>query len=285
MSKKIKIIISVFISISLVVSISVFHDYRVKADSLEASIQEINEAKEALETKITQMTIEYGDDYKISTIFEGIKAQYPNINIEYVVDENNNEIDTKTVGNHVVNVTYSKTDEYNQVSSDSSTLYFEIVDTKTPVIELTRDGTTTIHENEGFDPLSVVGTVYDEVDGELTKSDVLEKGTYTVTSNYQQGKIGNYTVTVEAMDMNGLTSTAQHKVKVIERVYDSNRIYLGSYTAVLYYGDSQAITDAADSANYYEGPAGVTLIADHNYQGFYGGMLNSTGYGFWKTNS
>lgn len=52
---------------------------------------------------------------------------------------------------------------------------------------------------------------------------------------------------------------------------------------MLYFGNSQAVTDAVDSANYYPVSQGVTAIADHNYQGIYNAMLNNdTGYVFGK---
>lgn len=283
MSKKSKIIINIFITICVVVGISIFHNYRIRAESLTANIQEIEDARKALEKSVIQTTIEYGDEYKISNIIEATKSQYSNINIKYVVDENDSELNTKILGNHIVNITYSKTDEYDQIATETSIFNLEVVDTQEPIIELISDNKTTIYEHQTFEPQSIVSKVFDKVDGELTKSDILKKGTYTITSNCQNGKVGNCTVIVEAMDKNGLIAKTEHEVEVLEKVYASNRVYLGNYTAILHYGNRQEDTDAPDSANYYPNSEGITVITDHNYQGFYNGMMNNnTGYAFGK---
>ena len=43
-------------------------------------------------------------------------------------------------------------------------------------------------------------------------------------------------------------------------------MYYGTGSVALYYGDSQSITDAADSANYITTYGTSAIIADHNYQ-------------------
>ena len=236
--------------------------------------------------------IEYGSLFDLSTYIGNIKESFSDVNIEVLVNGNKSTfINTKEVGRYTVNISYSKIDKYNQASTQETVLYYEVKDTQTPEIKLVNDDNEIlVLESEEFNPWKLVIYADDPIDGILRKSETLEKGTYTVSSDYEQ-KPGIYTVAVEAMDNNGLTTKIEKTVTCVKKpekveiinTYDDNRIYLGGYTAVLYFGNDQSVTDAPDSANYYPVSNGVIAIADHNYQGFYSAMLNNnTGYAFGK---
>lgn len=135
----------------------------------------------------------------------------------------------------------------------------------------------------------------------MNAGDDSSSGYYKIETEYEKGaETGEYEVTVVATDKNGLVSQDSALIKVITRPvaksafvstvssntvsgvassettitnYDTNRIYIGNYTAILYYGaENQLATDAVDSAIYYS-QNGLTIVADHASQGF-GAMLS-----------
>lgn len=162
--------------------------------------------------------IEYGSLFDLSTYIGNIKESFPDVNIEVLVNGNKSTfINTKEVGRYTVNVSYSKTDKYNQTSAQETTLYYEVKDTQAPEIKLVNDDNEIlISESEEFDPWKLVIYADDPIDGILRKSETLEKGAYTVSSDYEQ-KPGTYTVIVEAMDNNGLITKVEKTVTCVKK--------------------------------------------------------------------
>lgn len=89
-----------------------------------------------------------------------------------------------------------------------------IKDTQAPEIAL-KSGEVSITQGDGFDIKSNVASVRDVVDGDIPLSDGSTKGAgYTVTSNLDNNKAGEYSVNITATDSNKNTSTSSYKVKV-----------------------------------------------------------------------
>lgn len=137
-------------------------------------------------------------------------------------------IDPGRIGTYKVVFTASSKDHYNQKVEKKFTENFTVEDKQAPVVNLTGDSVT-LENGKDFDPASVIAAVNDPVDGDLEKVDaepekvkksekdtgpVYEKGWYTVSSNVDNSREGDYTVSVHACDRNGNVSDQSVPVHV-----------------------------------------------------------------------
>ncbi len=156
------------------------------------------------------------------------------------------EIDTSTIG--VQKLTYEV--EMEDVSKEFS-IQVEVVDTKKPVIELKKK-TINLYTGSSYDIKSNIVSVTDEVDGELVYKEnpdtEVETGYYTITSNYNKNKVGNYEVTVKAVDINGIEEEASYEIKVTQKPKPKAKTIKvqGSYTGPSSV-DTSSVINAAKS--------------------------------------
>ncbi|MCR5068164.1 MAG: hypothetical protein K6A14_08920 [Erysipelotrichaceae bacterium] len=136
------------------------------------------------------------------------------------------QIDLSQLGEHVITVTVSATDEYGQGCTVSKSTTVTVIDSLPPVISLKKQSVTMIAGGD-FDPSVNIASVSDTVDGNLTISATLLPGTYTLSSGVNNMKTGTYQVTVEAMDRQGNREKLSYKVTVRSAKYYRNPAYKG----------------------------------------------------------
>ena len=142
----------------------------------------------------------------------------PNYSVEYgeplsidsLVNNNNNNIkvslansfDSKTIGKQKVTLVASAQDSRGNDFSTEVSTYVYVRDTQFPVVEF-EDDEIVFTRREEADVESNIKDVNDPVDGALTKSEELQKGTYTVEVDGDPTIVGTHDVIVTAMDMSG----------------------------------------------------------------------------------
>lgn len=150
-------------------------------------------------------------------------------------------IDLNRVGDNLVTYSLSATDKYNQTARMQAVRKYIVKDTQAPAITMNVDSVS-ITEGDSFDPLSVIASVSDVVDGDLQRVDtapqLLEndalgrlyaQGWYQVFSDVDTNTPGEYTVTVHAVDNHGLASDTSIPVTVTKKkVLVSNVSITGS---------------------------------------------------------
>lgn len=293
-------------SVAIVASVActgAYYNYSVeKQTSLDDMTEEMTEVTKDLSKTKNEIRVEYGlealdFDSKVAKVHE----KHPTFAFTYTVDgKEQSTFSTYEVGTHVVDYSFYKEDKYEQSVSGDKQVTYVVEDTQAPVISLA-ETEVTVYEGSEYDLSKLVESVSDVVDGELEmideSTDLSEHtgGYYKIETDYSKGSsVGEYEAKIIAVDCNGLVSEEVATIKVIARpkkevaqanttyansqsYSDPSRIYIGSYTAVLYYApENQVLVDAADSAIYYS-QHGRTVVADHAYQGFTAMLYNDTG--------
>lgn len=103
-------------------------------------------------------------------------------------------------------------------STDESSVKTVTDDTTAPTIKL-KEKTVTISLGDKFDATENIKSVKDDTDGKLTKTDKAKKDAayYLVDdSKVDTSKVGEYTVTITAVDKAGNSTTSTYTVKVQE---------------------------------------------------------------------
>ena len=123
------------------------------------------------------------------------------------------EIDTTKIGKQEVVFEVSM----DGITKEISTVV-EIKDTNAPEVTLKKDEIT-ITEGEDLDLTSNIEKVADKVDGDLSYAaeGEVKESNYTITSNFDKTKPGEYEVIVNAIDANGNMTESKYKVKVNEK--------------------------------------------------------------------
>ncbi len=124
-------------------------------------------------------------------------------------------IDTSVTG--VQNITYqvSKITSRKESVSKDFTYPVTVVDPVDPEIAFSNEQIE-LWKDDGFDPAENIASVSDGRIQDLTPSDTLTPGTYTIESNVDVSSPGEYTVTVHAMSPSGNTAQASYAVTVSE---------------------------------------------------------------------
>lgn len=121
-------------------------------------------------------------------------------------------IDTSKLGKQEVVFVVSKDGIKKEISTT-----VEVKDTSAPEVTL-KNQEITITEGEEIDLKSNIEKVADKVDGDLAYAEKdAKESNYTVTSNLDKSKPGEYEVVVNAVDANGNTTESKYKVKVNEK--------------------------------------------------------------------
>ncbi|MBQ8995271.1 MAG: L,D-transpeptidase [Oscillospiraceae bacterium] len=182
-------------------------------------------------------TVEYGSDFKADDAVLDATGTTELIN----------GIDTSQLGKQTILYRVSDTDEYGKSATKEFSFDVEVVDTTAPVINF-YDDDIAFSEDMDFDPMVYLNDVVDPVDGELVYSDTLSKGTYTVDSNVNTEEAGEYRILITAMDNNGVESSAECKVTVLDSSYRKTypyyiRINRVMNTVTIYSTDSDGNPD------------------------------------------
>ena len=177
------------------------------------------------------------------------------------------KVDTKKVGNYELTYRLEGVEErYGQEISRTYTRIIPVEDHDPPHIEVDKqivraytDGTYDLSDN--------VLRVYDDIDGEIPEENI------TLSINGDVNKPGNYTVTIKAIDSNGLISLADYEL-VMRRPHR-----LGQNASYIYsvlteeFGFNHAAACGILANIKFES----TFNPTDEYQGFYG--LCQWGYG------
>lgn len=153
------------------------------------------------------------------------------------------EVDLSQVGRQLISYTISASDDYGQTYSQRLVRVVDVVDTAFPEIRFTASAAT-VDRGAAFDARQYIESVSDPVDGELIISGTLVPGSYTVTSDVDTAVVGNYTVTVQAEDVNGNLSEASLPVSVTVN-------YAASYDGSVLSASRGAIYGPSGRETYY----------------------------------
>ena len=176
----------------------------------------LNEKKQASEKKLLDTiyitfaetdVIEYGLDPVDAKSM--ITASYGNISAEPEI------IYPSTLGRITIDYSVSDITEYGKEVVKKYQKEYQIEDTQVPVVEIGSE-TVVLNAGQKYDVYSNIKKVFDPVDGELSKSDSLDYGTYMITGEADLNKPGTYPITVDACDKNGKNTTLIYFIEVRE---------------------------------------------------------------------
>ena len=194
---------------------------------------------------ISTIGVNFYDNYRKNTIYHSLDMSFLSARVlEYgssnydvrefidnidtgVIKSYDKNVDTSTIGTQHVTFEIGKNDVTKEFA-----MAIEVVDTKKPIIEFNSD-TVTFYTGTKYDVKSNVKSVRDEVDGDIDYSseDKKEKKDYyTISSNLNTNKAGNYTVEVTAYDKNGNETKASYKITVKQKVVKQTQPYKATGT-------------------------------------------------------
>lgn len=187
--KRKKIIISILYLLILITSILVYNNICIKIiyNSLNISFKEIKE-------------IEYGTaNYNALDLVKKSNGS---------ITKYTKKINTEKIGKQELEFEISKSG-----ISKTITVDIEIKDTTAPTISLKNDEIT-ITEGQTYDLNSNIEKITDNVDGDLTYNAKEKEPRYTITSDFNNNKPGEYIVNIKAVDSNSNTKEASYKINV-----------------------------------------------------------------------
>ena len=139
---------------------------------------------------------------------------------EKIEDDESSKRSLTAVGRHSVSLTLSVCDKYGREYSRELSQEYEIIDTNYPIIDL-KSTEITIIESEVLDLNSIINSVYDIVDGELSYSSASMQGYYWF-EHIPNNVAGEYVVTIVAEDINGNITTQDINVIIMKKTTDSS---------------------------------------------------------------
>lgn len=158
-----------------------------------------NRVYDSLTISFKNDTVEYKDEFRIEDIVEEYTGS---LRVE-------NEPDTDKVGDYEVRFILSDEFRYKLKTSRVYEKMIHVTDTKAPLIEF-KEAEVSIYKGDEYALEDNLLRVYDEADGDIKD--------YQIESDADFDKAGEYTVSVTAKDINGLSSTASYILKVRNRV-------------------------------------------------------------------
>lgn len=188
-------------------SMKMYADY-LEQEELKRKEAAFNKAMEALKADINPdlLECEYGSEYDLNAL---VNKHTGELSFE-------GSVDPMKTGDYTITLKLADRDSYGE-SVEREFLYSIIVsDTKAPEIELGEE-TVVITEGDAFDAADNVASVNDPVDGELPYDENGEKGSWHITGEADPDTPGEYTLTVEAADINGNTASASYTLVVEEK--------------------------------------------------------------------
>lgn len=188
-------------------SMKMYADYQER-EEMKRKEEAFNKAMEALKVDINPdlLECEYGSEYDLSAL---VRKHTGTLSFD-------GKVDPMKTGDYTVTLKLSDKDSYGE-SVEREFLYNIIVsDTKAPEIKL-HEETVIITEGDAFDAADNVAGVTDPVDGELPYDEESEKGSWHIEGEADPDTPGEYTLTVEAADINGNTASASYTLVVEEK--------------------------------------------------------------------
>lgn len=147
---------------------------------------------------------------------------YDNVIKNRELQSNDNAYSVKSSANKVNldNLALSGTKEIAMESTNKASVSTEAVaeavtDTTAPVITLNKEQVEVFMGNS-FDLKTNIKSVNDSFDGDLSYSTKEENAHYTISSNVNTNRIGEYSASVKALDSNGNKSESTFKIKVVQ---------------------------------------------------------------------
>ncbi len=187
--------------------------------------QRTSAKKEALEALNLQLqkdkgVMEYSKDVPVDALTLVTATNGEKADDSLVVTANPSTVDPSKIGNTDIVYTVKDKDSFGVEVSKDFNCTITVKDTKNPVITVNQD-TYSLTVGDSFDPATVVQSVKDDVDGDITKTDKApdknEAGYYTITSDVDTATAGNYKITVDAVDKNGNKASKDVTVTVAEK--------------------------------------------------------------------
>ena len=151
-------------------------------------------------------TVEYGSD------FSGEEAVANHTGTLELI----HPIDTSSLGKQTLQYRLTDTDRFGKVATKDFSYEVTVEDTTGPVISL-YENEISFSKGMDFDPFVYIDEIYDPVDGELTYSETLEKGTYTVENNVDTSTPGEYVIRFTGLDQQGNESVSECKVNILDK--------------------------------------------------------------------
>lgn len=165
--------------------------------------------------KIKKKTaVNYGDSFNLSDYVYAHDNFDGDMNVSA-----NKELNTKTIGKQVINV--SASDSSGHLSTQA--ISFEVKDLTGPVITL-KDEEALVKTNGSFDPVSEIKSVVDNKDGTMKAADVTIEGSVDTSKN------GTYTLTYRIKDSSGNESVKKLNVVVSDegdQIVKMGKNYIG----------------------------------------------------------
>ena len=255
-----------------VVFVAVFSFYVCTAVSIKKTYENMNISFKSVKE------IEYGTaNYNPLDLVKDVK--------EGSIKSYTKNIDTSKVGEQEIVFEVAKGDIVKKFKVKVS-----VKDTTAPEIKVTNQEIA-ITEGDTFDINSNIELVNDTVDGNLPYNDgtSTEKAYYTIATDLDTNKAGDYTVNVNAVDQNGNTSQVSYKVKV-----NAKKVAVPTQTAKkaepTYNGPSSVDTSSVIAAAYsligtkYT-PGGTNPSTGFDCSGFVSYVFGVTGTSIGRSSS
>jgi hypothetical protein len=183
-------------------------------------------------------------------------------------------VDPSAVGKVEIKYTVTDKDSYGKEVSKDFTCTVNVKDTTNPIIEVNQD-TYDLTVGDTFDSASVIKSVKDPVDGDLSKVDTVSEtaaGYYTITSNVDTGTAGTYKVTIDAADKNGNKVSKDVAVNVADQAVveetpsnsgtDNGYSYSGSSNGYSGSGSSSAAESGSSNASSGNSGSGTAAVPE-----------------------
>jgi len=177
------------------------YDHTKKSKAFQETMDSL-----VLEVNEDLLNVEYGSDFDQDKFIVSNTGTL----------ETEGSVDPMTVGDSELKVRLSEEDPYGRTAEKEFSYTVHVEDTKAPEILLKEDSVS-LYTDDPFDPYENVESVKDPVDGDLKKAETADKGSWTVTTDFDSSAAGEYTATVTAMDVNGNQAEASFAVIVEER--------------------------------------------------------------------
>ena len=250
--KRVIIYVLLLVAVPVIVGISniceSFHEKKVY-DDLDITLKKVE-------------AVDYGTaDYDLMDLVD-------NVPTGAVVDYKES-LDTKTVGVQEVTFEIIKDGVVKEVTTE-----IEVVDKEKPDVSVSKEKLS-IYKGDSFDPKSNITLVRDQADGDLNyvSNDQVKDGEwsyYTVSSNVDTNSVGDYSVSVKAVDSSGNVTEKEYTVSVEAkpqpRVYTNNYVTNNNAKASV---DTSSVVSAANSfIGYNYTPGGASPATGFDCSGF-----------------
>lgn len=235
-----------------------------------------NEALSVLNVQLLKNkdTVEYSKDSPLDALTFVKATNGDKTDDDLQISADPSTVDPSAVGKVEIKYTVTDKDSYGKEVSKDFTCTVNVKDTKNPVIEVNQD-TYDLTVGDTFNSASVIKSVKDPVDGDLSKVDTVSEtaaGYYTITSNVDTGTAGTYKVTIDAADKNGNKVSKDVAVNVADQAVveetpsnsgtDNGYSYSGSSNGYSGSGSSSAAESGSSNASSGNSGSGTAAVPE-----------------------